>query len=107
MDDIEQIKQRRLLELQQKNIQNQINQQQKFQTQVDALEDLARRVLSKEALARYGNIKSAHPELAMKILVVIAQIMQQTNVKELTDEQFKEVLQHIIPEKRETKITFK
>ena len=107
MDDIEEIKQRKLLELQKNQLQNQINQQQRFQAQIEVLENIARQVLSKEAFARYGNIKAAHPELAMQILLVLAQLVKQTRIKELTDDQFKEILQELTPEKRETKITFR
>lgn len=107
MDELEQIRQRKLIEKQQKNIQSQLQQQQKIQAQIEALENIASRLLTKDAYSRYGNIKAAHPELAMKILVVIAQIAQQSKVEQLTDDQFKEILQHILPEKRETKITYK
>ena len=107
MDELEDIKRRKLDQLrrqQEEAIINQAEEQAQAQQQIEQLELIVKQVLSKEALIRYGNIKVAHPEKAIQVLVVIAQLIQQQNIQKLTDEQFKEILKKLTPKKREFKI---
>ncbi len=61
--------------------------------QIEILENIARKYLSKEALGRYGNLKSAHPDIALKAIVGVAQAVQSGQIKGMiTDEKFKEIL---------------
>ncbi len=70
--------------------------QRELQQQIEALETLAKQYLSREAITRYGTIKTAHPELALKAATLIVQAAQQTRMHErITDEQFKEILRHL------------
>ncbi len=83
-----------------------VSQEEKIQQQVAAMETIAKQHLSSEAITRYGALKSAHPQKAIQVIAVIAQLVQQNQIQEkLTDAQFKQLLQHLEPQKRETKIT--
>lgn len=106
MDELEEIKKRKLMELQQGELlQEQAEEQQQIQTKLEQLETLVKQFLSKEALQRYGNLKAAHQEKAIQLLVILSQAIQQGQIKEkLTDEKLKEILKQLQPEKKEFKI---
>lgn len=73
--------------------QKNINSESEMIQQVALLENLAKQNMTKEAIARYGNIKLAHPETALKSVAAIAQAAQLGQISEpLTDLQFKELL---------------
>ena len=63
-------------------------------------EQLAKQKLTKEALQRYGNVKIAHPELAMRVIMVLLQT-KETNI---TDQQFRKLLQLLQTEKKNISI---
>jgi len=108
MDELEEIKKRRLMELQKEQegqFQQQSQEQQQVQAQIEQLEVMIKQFLSKEALQRYGNLKAAHQEKAVQLLVVLGQAIQQGQIKEkITDEQLKNILKKLQPEKKEFKI---
>ena len=108
MDELEEIKKRRLMELQKQQeepFQQQAQEQQQIQTQIEQLEVMIKQFLSKEALQRYGNLKAAHQEKAVQLLVVLGQAIQQGQIKEkITDEQLKNILKKLQPEKKDFKI---
>lgn len=82
------------------------NEQVKMQQQVNQLETFAKQFLSNEAISRYGNIKSAHPQKALQVVALLAQLGQQKRLQEkLTDEEFKQLLLQLDPEKREVRIS--
>lgn len=61
--------------------------------QIALLENIAKRHMSKEAISRYGNLKLAHPETAVKAIATVAQAAQMGHIPEpVTDAQFKEIL---------------
>ena len=78
-----------------------------FEAQVQQLETLVRGHLSREALVRYGSIKSAHPERALQILVVLGKLVNTGKVGTITDEQFKQLLLTMTPQKRESRISWR
>ena len=105
MDELEEIKKRRLRELQKQQQQRQVEEQQELQSQIEQLEIIVKQFLSKEALQRYGNLKVAHQEKAVQLLAILGQAIQQGQIKEkLTDAQLKNVLKQLQPEKKEFKI---
>lgn len=108
MDDLEAIKRKRLEELQRRMFEQQIqNQQEEIQLrqQIEALENLAKQYMEKEAISRYGNIKIAHPEKAVHVIAVIAEAVRNGSIKEkITDEQLKEFLRELQEPKKEFKI---
>lgn len=85
---------------------NQYNQYLEVQKQFDALEQTVKKYLSKEAIARYGNLKAAHQEKAVQIVSVLAQLIQSGQITEqISDETFKSILLRLQQPKKEFKIT--
>lgn len=84
-----------------KNLQKQFEMQKQWQT----LETFVKRHLSKDAIMRYGSVKAAHPEKAMQVISLLAQMIQAGQIPEIiSDEQFKKMLINLQAQKRETKI---
>ena len=80
-------------------------EQMQFQQQVQQLEMVVKQKLTKQALERFGNIKSAHPEKAIQLLAVLGQAIQSGQIKDqIDDEQLKEILIKLTPEKKEFNI---
>ena len=107
MDELEQIRRKKLAQLQrsqQEKLQQQVQEEFQLQQQIEQLELMVKQALTKEALQRYGNLKAAHPEKAMQLLVVLAQAMQQGQINQVDDKTLKQVLIKLIPEKKEFKI---
>jgi len=102
MDELEAIKQRRMQEMQ-----NQATEKEQFQQQIDQLESVVKTILTKDALQRYGNLKSAHPEKAVQLLALIGQMMQKGQTRTIDDTELKKMLVMIQPKTREIKITRK
>ena len=64
--------------------------------QIAMLESLAKQKMSREAVSRYGSLKLAHPETAIKAIAMIAQAVQAGQLREtLTDEDFRTLLKNI------------
>ena len=103
-DELAELKRQRFAELQNLQMQKQIQEQQKFQQQVEQLEIIVKQRLDSEALQRYSNIRAANPNLAVKVLAVISHLMQTQNIAIINDEQLKMILQKISPAKKEFKI---
>ena len=99
MSDLDELKKKKLQEI----IQQQ-QEQQETQQQIQALENLVKTKLTKKALGRYGNLKTAHPEKAVQLLVILAQAMQSQNIQQITDAQLKDLLIRMEPKKRDFKI---
>ena len=94
----------RKLEEFQRQIGAQNQEQSQMQQQLEAFEALVRNYLNKEALIRYGTLKTAYPDRAAHLVLVIGNAVQSGNLKEkLTDSQLKEILRRIAPNKRETR----
>jgi len=106
MDDIEEIKKRRLeaLKQQQSSLQKQAEEQAQLQQQVEQLENIVRQAFDRKALERYGNLKAAHPEKAVQLLIVLGQLIQSGKVESINDEQLKGLLCRLTPQKKEFKI---
>ena len=81
-------------------IDEKINEQykmaQQLKEQITMLESVAKQYMTKEAISRYGNLKIAHQETAIKAIAFIAQAIQLGHIREkITDEIFKEILKNI------------
>lgn len=111
MDELEQLRMQKLESLRQQQMQNQFQQeiqsQQKFQMQIAQLENAIKQLFTKDALSRYSNLKIAHPEKAIQLLAVIAQLTESRGVMKIDDNQLKELLIQMDGKKRETKINIK
>ena len=63
---------------------------------IKLIENVAKSKMSKDAISRYGNIKIAHPEKAVKVISYIAEAVHSGQINEIiTDKQFKELLVRI------------
>jgi programmed cell death protein 5 len=95
--EIEALRRRRLLELQQRLAQE---QQIEMQKQV-----VLRRILTPEARQRLTNIKMVKPEFAAQLELQLIQLAQTSRINiPITDEQLKEILIRLQSQRRETKI---
>ena len=107
-DELEAIRKKKLLELQQQQMGSQGTafeeeaRKQEFEEQKKAA---LRKILTTEARERLGRIKAARPEAAENIenqLIMFAQSGQLKN--KINDEQLRELLSKLIPKKRDIKI---
>jgi len=105
MNDLEDVRKRKLEELQKKYMaqqQKELKKQIQLQQQIELLEAVAKQFMTKEAISRYGNLKAAHPDKAIQAIAVIAQAVDSGQLtKKLDDENFKLLLQQLTPEKKE------
>lgn len=80
-------------------------QEQQVAQQIKVIID---RILSPEARSRLGNIRAANPEYARQIEVLMIQLAQSGRLpKEISDDQFKQILLKIKEGQRDTKIDFR
>ena len=106
--ELEELKKQRLEQLQQELMQKQMQEQMEMQQQLEQLETVAKRFMTSEAIARYGNLKAVHTEKAIQSIVVISQLIQQGKITQpITDDQYKNLLLRLTPEKKEFRITKK
>lgn len=96
MDDLEKIRQKKIAELKDQH-QETDNQQQKFQEEVNKFEAYIKPYFTKKALERFGNIKTAHPQKAVRLLGLIAEVLQRQKIKEINDQKLRELLIMITP----------
>jgi programmed cell death protein 5 len=103
-EELEQLRQRRLLELQKQMAQEQ--QEVEVQRRVEAQkQSLLRRILTPEARQRLTNLKMVRQQFASQIELQLIQIAQQGRINlPITDEQLKEMLRRLQPSKRDIKI---
>lgn len=110
MSDIEEIKRKKLEQMQrqyQSEAENQIQQEAQVQQQVDALEAMVKTKLTKEALQRYSNIKAADKEKSVQVLLMLAQAFQSGQIDRIDDMQLRKLLMLMSSGKKEIKITRK
>jgi programmed cell death protein 5 len=101
MNELEEIRQRRLNELMERK-QQEMNEQAQIENQLLQIENVIKQKFTKEALQRYSNIKIAYPEKRAQLLLMLAQIHDK--IEKIDDSQLREILQRMEPKKRETKI---
>ena len=118
MSDLDEIRQRRMAELQaqQAAAQNQAQQQamaqaqqQEAQAQFEAQKkQILGQIMTPEARQRLANLKLTKPELVNQIEIQLIQSAQAGSLRgKVTDEQLKVLLRQISGQKREMKITRK
>jgi len=107
MADLDEIRRRKLAELQAANQgqqRTQADEQADFQQKIAQLEGIAKQLFTKEALQRYGNIKAVDPEKAINVIVVLGQMIQSGRVHRVNDEMLKTLLSKLTPRKKEMNI---
>jgi len=102
--ELEELRKRKLLALQQKiaeeQRQEQVQQQLELQKQA-----LLRKILTPEARQRLANLKMVKPEFTEQLELQLIQLAQQRKLPiPLTDEQLKQILVQLQAQKRETRI---
>ncbi len=98
MDELDALRQRKMAALQQQQAEGQ-----QLAKQIEQLEAMVRPALSREALLRFGTLKSAHPEKAIRALVALAQAVGK-GVTSIDDAQLRALLVSLEPQQREIKI---
>jgi programmed cell death protein 5 len=105
MDDIEAIRKKKL-----RDLQSQAYSQEEFQEEQqkefdDQKKNILRAILTDDARERLGRIKAARPEMAENLenqLIMLAQSGRLKN--KINDEQLRELLGKLLPQKRDTTI---
>jgi len=103
-DELEALRKRRMLELQQRMVdeQRQAQAQQQLEGQKQAL---LRRILTPEARSRLTNLKMVKPEFTQQLEMQLIQLVQQGRINiPITDEQLKELLVRLQSGRRDYKI---
>ena len=103
--DIEDIKQKKLQELMQKQEQSSQGEV-VLKKQISILENHVRRFMTKDAYLRYTNLKLAHKDLSLQVLVLLNQALQTNQVKQINDHDFKDLLKRL-QKKKDINITRK
>ncbi|WP_456424049.1 DNA-binding protein [Thermococcus sp.] len=98
-EDIEEIRKRKLMELQKKYLEQQkaqeeaIKQEMELQAQLDAI---MRKILTPDARERLGRVKLVKPELARQVELVLVQLYQAGQIREpIDDAKLKRILAQI------------
>ena len=103
MNDIEELKRKKLEELQTQQQEANSGEAQ-VQQQIAELELMVKQVLTKKALERYGNLKTAHPDTAVQLLVLLGQAIQSGQIKTVDDKALKNLLMRLQPKKHKFKM---
>ncbi|MEM2888325.1 MAG: DNA-binding protein [Candidatus Bathyarchaeia archaeon] len=101
--ELEELRRRRALELQQRMTQDQqADAERKLEIQKQAL---LRRILTQEARQRLTNLKMVKPEFAAQLELQLIQIAQQGRINiPIDDDQLKEILLRLQSDKKEIRI---
>lgn len=103
-EELEELRKRKLMELQQRLSQEQqkIQMQQQIEMQKQTL---LRRILTAKARQRLTNLKMVKPDFAEQLELQLIQLAQQGKVNiPITDEQLKDILIRLQPRRRNIKI---
>ncbi|WP_202319324.1 DNA-binding protein [Archaeoglobus neptunius] len=105
MDDLEEIRRRKLMELQRQKELEEI-QKEEMRRQYEAQKKaILRAILEPEAKERLSRVKLAHPELAEAVENQLIYLAQSGRLQsKITDKMLVEILRRVQPKKRETKI---
>ena len=107
MTSLEEIRKKKLEEFQRQQqaaSQENIQEELAIQQQLAQLEDVVKSRMTKDAIERYGNLKSAHPEKATNVIIIIGQAIQRGQVNTINDGMLREILMELNPKKKDFKI---
>jgi len=108
MDELEEIKRRRLQQLQAQAAQQQgaqqMAQQAELQKALRQIDSIVKRLLTQEAQDRLANLRLVKPELVQKLKIYLAQLFVSGQVRQIDDAQLKGILEKLQGTKRERKI---
>ncbi|WP_456474824.1 DNA-binding protein [Candidatus Pyrohabitans sp.] len=104
MDDLEELKRKKLQELQ-RQLQEEAARQEQLRQVEEQKRIVLKSILTPEARSRLTNIKMARPEFAAQIEALLIQLAQAGQVKQrITDEQLKDILRRLSAKRRDIKI---
>ncbi len=109
MTDLEEIRRKKMLELQQraqqKNMEAEAQREMRQQFEMQKKQILMQ-ILTPEARSRLANLRLTRPEFVEQIELQLIQLAQMGRVRsKITDEQLKELLKKVTGKKREIKIS--
>jgi len=111
LSDIEELRRKRMQELQQQVAAQQAasQEQEQAQKQLEAQKRQAMmQILTPEARSRLANLRLTRPEMVEQIELQLIQLAQMGRVKsKITDDQLKQLLKNLVGQKREISITRK
>jgi programmed cell death protein 5 len=111
LSDIEELRRKRMQELQQQVAAQQAasQEQEQAQKQLEAQKRQAMmQILTPEARGRLANLRLTRPEMVEQIELQLIQLAQMGRVKsKITDDQLKQLLKNLAGQRREMKITRK
>lgn len=103
-EELDAIRRRKLMELQQAQDQQVVQQQMRDQALAQR-QTILRQILSPEARERLGRIELAYPELTESIENQLIALAQSGRVQRVIDDAtLKQILERVMPKKREIKI---
>lgn len=108
MDELEEIKRRKLLEMQRQKELEELKRQEELRRQYEAQKQaILRTILEPEARERLGRLKLAHPEIAEAVETQLVYLAQAGKIQgRISDNMLVEILKRV-QKKRETKIVRK
>ncbi|MFB2623201.1 MULTISPECIES: DNA-binding protein [Methanothermobacter] len=111
MTDLEEIRRKKMLELQQRAqqqaMETEAQEQMRQQLEVQK-KQIMMQILTPEARSRLANLRLTRPEFVEQIELQLIQLAQMGRVRsKITDEQLKELLKRVSGKKREIKISRK
>ena len=114
MPTLDEIRAGKLEQLRQAQIKSQMNDYQQqgneeaeMASRLQQLENAVKQILTKEALERYSNLKMAHKDKALNLLMILGNGIQSNQIqagRKITDEELKNLIMRITPKKREINI---
>ncbi len=104
--ELEEIRRRKLLELQRQRELEELRRQQEIQRQIELQrKEILRRILEPEARERLARLKLAHPEIAEAVENQLIALAQAGRIKQrISDEVLVSILKQISARRRETRI---
>jgi len=108
MDELEEIRRRKLLEIQRQKELEELRKQEELRRQYEAQKQaILRAILEPEARERLARLKLAHPDIAEAVETQLVYLAQAGRIQnKISDEMLVEILKRV-QKKRETKITRK
>lgn len=103
-DELEAIRRRRIMEIQQQ-AQSQAIQEQQAAAVAAQRQSVLRQILTPEARERLGRIELAYPEVAESVETQLIALAQSGRIQSAIDDRtLQEILRRVVPKKREIKI---
>lgn len=103
--ELEAIRQRRMAQMQQQSAQQSAQQQEAAKQAEAQKQSILRQIMAPEARDRLANIKLANPQLAASVESQVIRLYQSGRLQgQITDPMLREILQSMVPAKREIKI---